>query len=89
MTDPIISKNNEKIRIERSVMPDIHNLDTENSIDQIENNEVESFGRYINSIQPTTSDIKYSITTRNSQRTGKNIDSDDSFLLKRGLPVEV
>lgn len=81
----------DKIRIERSAMPVLkeiwaHNLGSENSIDLVEHNDVESFGRYINSIHPTKSE---SILNTNSQRTGKNIANDNSFLLKRGLPVEV
>lgn len=73
-------------------LKEIHNLGFENTIDQLEENNVESYGRYINSIHPTTPKIIVNMhsSNKNSQRTGKNIDdNDDSFLLQRGLPAEV
>lgn len=67
------------LRVERSASPILNDGSTSGKLNHFESNDVESAGRYYNSINPTTTQDEM-----DRQRTGKDLMGEDSFLGERG-----
>lgn len=67
------------LRVARSASPILNDGSTSGKLNHFDSNDVESVGRYYNSINPTTTQDE-----ADRQRTGKELMGEDSFLGERG-----